>query len=540
MQKKLIVFIQDLLQVSKLTKTKNKKIRILSIAIVSNVIVLMDIVIILSFTNIFTNEVGIENVLTNFFFENLYLLPLIIILRFLSIYFEKVNIAKLRLEVEENLRDSLTAEIFSKGNYSSSDAYFYLNTISGQVSSFYGTLATFMSSFLQVVAYSLYLIITDLELVSYMFFGLILLYVPTLLIVKEGRKVSNQTYISSQEISSKIEKIVDNIYLIKILNFTKSELANFQKELKVYYESTLKNVKLGTTNALIPNFITMLTIGVAVAFFNIVSFITLDFIGVALRLFQSLGVLNSNLHLVSAYHVYLEKLFLLEKNRSTTFKENFKVNPYLENNIAIKFEDVEFKYFNSDFEIFKNLNLVFYQGKHTMITGPHGSGKSTLLGLLSGIFYSNEGKVLTYSNKFGYIGAKPMIINATLKENLLYGNENKNKTDKELLDMVSKFKLFNEEYDNTLNKQINNKSLSTGQMQKISFIRALLNDVEILLLDEALSNVDDKAKSFILEIIEELDITIINITHNIDDYENIDKHLKIEIENEKRIVSYFK
>ena len=540
MQKKLIVFIQDLLQVSKLTKTKNKKIRILSIAIVSNVIVLMDIVIILSFTNIFTNEVGIENVLTNFFFENLYLLPLIIILRFLSIYFEKVNIAKLRLEVEENLRDSLTAEIFSKGNYSSSDAYFYLNTISGQVSSFYGTLATFMSSFLQVVAYSLYLIITDLELVSYMFFGLILLYVPTLLIVKEGRKVSNQTYISSQEISSKIEKIVDNIYLIKILNFTKSELANFQKELKVYYESTLKNVKLGTTNALIPNFITMLTIGVAVAFFNIVSFITLDFIGVALRLFQSLGVLNSNLHLVSAYHVYLEKLFLLEKNRSTTFKENFKVNPYLENNIAIKFEDVEFKYFNSDFEIFKNLNLVFYKGKHTMITGPNGSGKSTLLGLLSGIFYSNEGKVLTYSNKFGYIGAKPMIINATLKENLLYGNENKNKTDKELLDMVSKFKLFNEEYDNTLNKQINNKSLSTGQMQKISFIRALLNDVEILLLDEALSNVDDKAKSFILEIIEELDITIINITHNIDDYENIDKHLKIEIENEKRIVSYFK
>ena len=208
MQKKLIVFIQDLLQVSKLTKTKNKKIRILSIAIVSNVIVLMDIVIILSFTNIFTNEVGIENVLTNFFFENLYLLPLIIILRFLSIYFEKVNIAKLRLEVEENLRDSLTAEIFSKGNYSSSDAYFYLNTISGQVSSFYGTLATFMSSFLQVVAYSLYLIITDLELVSYMFFGLILLYVPTLLIVKEGRKVSNQTYISSQEISSKIEKML--------------------------------------------------------------------------------------------------------------------------------------------------------------------------------------------------------------------------------------------------------------------------------------------------------------------------------------------
>ena len=50
-------------------------------------------------------------------------------------------------------------------------------------------------------------------------------------------------------------------------------------------------------------------------YLDVVKFITLDFIGVALRLFQALGVLNSNLHLVSAYHVYLEKLFLLEKNK---------------------------------------------------------------------------------------------------------------------------------------------------------------------------------------------------------------------------------
>ena len=42
----------------------------------------------------------------------------------------------------------------------------------------------------------------------------------------------------------------------------------------------------------------------------------------------------------------------------------------------------------------------------------------------------------------------------------------------------------------------------------------------------------------ILNVLDSLDITIINITHNIDDYENIDKHIKIEIENEKRIVSY--
>ena len=75
-------------------------------------------------------------------------------------------------------------------------------------------------------------------------------------------------------------------------------------------------------------------------------------------------------------------------------------------------------------------------------------------------------------------------------------------------------------------------------MQKISFIRALLKDIDILLLDESLSNVDKKSKETILNVLDNLDITIINITHNIDDYENIDKHIKIEVENEKRTVSY--
>ena len=101
-----------------------------------------------------------------------------------------------------------------------------------------------------------------------------------------------------------------------------------------------------------------------------------------------------------------------------------------------------------------------------------------------------------------------------------------------------KFQVFNNENEGSLDKNVSNKSLSTGQMQKISFIRALLNDIDILLLDESLSNVDNKSKENILNVLDSLDITIINITHNIDDYENIDKHIKIEIENEKRIVSY--
>ena len=207
--KKLKTFLQDLIKVSKITKTRHKKIRIFLAGIISNFIVLLDILIILSFTFIFTKDISTSNFLIDFMLSNISILPFIVIGRYLLIYYEKVNIAKLRLEVEESLREQLINDIFDKGNFSSSDAFFYINTIAGQVSSFYSTLAIFTGSVLQVLAYLLYLVFTDTRAIIFILAGVAVLYMPTLYIVKLGRKLSHRTYTSSQEISSDIEKIVE-------------------------------------------------------------------------------------------------------------------------------------------------------------------------------------------------------------------------------------------------------------------------------------------------------------------------------------------
>ena len=138
---------------------------------------------------------------------------------------------------------------------------------------------------------------------------------------------------------------------------------------------------------------------------------------------------------------------------------------------------------------------------HTILTGPNGSGKSTLLGLLSGVFYSEKGKVYTFSDKFGYIGPTPLIFQSTLYENLLYGN-NRNIDEKQILDLMKELNLFKESHNYNLKKLIDNKSLSSGQMQKIAFIRALLSKPDILLLDEAVSNLDDSSKSTIFDLLK--------------------------------------
>ena len=95
---------------------------------------------------------------------------------------------------------------------------------------------------------------------------------------------------------------------------------------------------------------------------------------------------------------------------------------------------------------------------------------------------------------------------------------------------------FKESSGYKLENKISNKTLSSGQMQKIAFIRALLADTDILLLDEATANLDDSSKNKIFSLLKEKNITIINSTHDPDSFENVDKKLKIHVKDEKRTI----
>ena len=86
---------------------------------------------------------------------------------------------------------------------------------------------------------------------------------------------------------------------------------------------------------------------------------------------------------------------------------------------------------------------------------------------------------------------------------------------------------------------VSNRTLSSGQMQKISFIRSMLSDANILLLDESTSNLDIKTKQFIFQILKSKEITIINSTHNQEDF-TYDDHLKIDITEKNREILVIK
>lgn len=524
-----------IIYVSKLTKVSNKKIRIVGSVLLANATVFFDIIVILVFAKLIEKSTNPSPFYVNLIIDNIFLLPLLIVCRYLFVYIERINILSLQLEINESLRNYLMKEVFEKSNYSIADAYFYVNELSENVSYFYGSLSSLLNYGLQVIVYSVYLIYTDLYTVSYFLIGSVLLFSPTKYFLKQGRKFVHQAYTFEHETLENIQRVLENTYLIKILDTTNQELKRFKNIVQKYYSSVLSNYKYGAVNSLTPNFVTIFILSILVAFFNFSNFLSLEFIGILLRLFQTLGNFNNTSNLVINSHVHLEKLYLLEKNQTVNKKEYYFLDSKLSN--AIKLENISFKYFNNDTFIFENIELEIEKNKHTIITGTNGSGKSTLLGLMTGVLSPSTGKIYTISNKLSYVGATPLIFKGTLKENILYGNSTILSENK-IIKLIEDINLFSSEERVELESIVTNKTLSTGQMQKISFIRAILRNPEILFLDESTSNLDNESKEIINEILKSLNITIINSTHNKEDF-LYNSHIKIEMKNNNRILTIY-
>lgn len=533
MIKKIIDLVRKVLYVSKLTDVKSKKLKISISIFLANLGVVLDILIILGFAFLITDEINYDNEtifnVISAISTNSYLFPLIVFIRFAALFVERLNLELLSLDVQKNLRNYLMKEVYKLGNMSIADIYFYVNQVGTHVGSFYKSFSLFFNSLLQIVGYSFFLIFTDFNVFLIFGFGALLMVFPSTFLLKKGKYFQHKVFNEGKNLNSTIQRIVDNLFLIKILETFKKEFDRLNEGLENFKFNQKQNTIYGSINSIMPSFFTILILAIILKNFSVTNIITLEFIAILTRLFQTIGNLNNGLGLVVNSGVNVEALYKLDKYKPKIYTNNYVLLPKLEK--AVVLQDVTFKYLNSDIPIFENLNISIQKNSHTVITGPNGSGKSTLLGMIAGLYLPQSGKTKTYSNKIGYVGVTPLVFEGSLKENLLYGN-NKEVEDFTILSLLEEFKFYNDEKFQ-LSKKISNKTLSSGQLQKISFIRSLLNESEILLLDESTSNLDIESKKLIFEILNSKKITIINSTHNMEDF-NYDYHIRISLKNGKR------
>ncbi|QGX45043.1 ABC transporter ATP-binding protein [Streptococcus equinus] len=206
----------------------------------------------------------------------------------------------------------------------------------------------------------------------------------------------------------------------------------------------------------------------------------------------------------------------------------------------VTFEDVSFQY-TPDKPLIRNFNLDVKPGEMVAIVGPTGAGKTTLINLLMRFYDVTGGSIKIdghdirnlsrqeYRKQFGMVLQDAWLYEATIKENLRFGNLDA--TDEEIVEAAKAANVdhFIRTLPGGYNMEMNQESsnVSLGQKQLLTIARALLADPKILILDEATSSVDTRLELLIQKAMEKLmhGRTSFVIAHRLSTIQDADKIL---------------
>ena len=220
-------------------------------------------------------------------------------------------------------------------------------------------------------------------------------------------------------------------------------------------------------------------------------------------------------------------------------KEKINAESLNINEGAISFENICFKYPNTEKEILKSINLNFSGGKMTALVGHSGAGKSTILNLIPRFYDSNSGDIkideqsiyhtTIYSlrNNISLVSQDTTLFDDTIKNNIAYADAKASQDEIEEAAKLSFADEFIEKLPNKYETLIgeNGIRLSGGEKQRLSIARAILKKSPIILLDEATSSLDAETEDKIQKAINFLTKgrTTIVIAHRLSTILNSDK-----------------
>jgi len=207
----------------------------------------------------------------------------------------------------------------------------------------------------------------------------------------------------------------------------------------------------------------------------------------------------------------------------------------------LSFRDVSFTYPNGK-EVLHHVSFDLERGKTYAFVGPTGGGKTTTASLIARLYDATEGSVLldgkdirSYTPeertaKIGFILQEPFLFSGTVRDNILYGNqEYKALSNDELADVIKESGLetllgrFDDGLDSKV--QTTGDGISLGQKQLIAFMRSVLRKPELLILDEATANIDTITEQLLENILQKLpsSTTRVIIAHRLNTIENADE-----------------
>lgn len=369
-------------------------------------------------------------------------------------------------------------------------------------------------------------------------------------IFKEKIKVTfNQVRNAVSNLNSFVQEHVTGMNIVQIFNAEKREMDKFKEINQQHTKAHIKSVLYYSIYFPVAEIIQAIAIGMAVWYgargilisINTGPGVIIAFIMYIQMFFRPIRMIADRFNTLQMGIVSSQRIFdLLDSEEHLTNEGNYQPG---EIKGDVSFKNVWFAYNEEDY-VLKDISFEVKEGETIALVGATGAGKSSVINLLSRFYEINKGEIdidghslqdydlSALRRHIGVVQQDVFLFSDTIRHNITLGNpdipDEKMKQAAQLVGVDKLIERLPGGYD--YNVMERGATLSVGQRQLISFVRAMVYDPKIIVLDEATSSVDTETEELIQSAIEVLmkGRTAIVIAHRLSTIQGADKIIVLD------------